>query len=434
MNKGVVKNLLIIFLSLCLILTTSFSFIFADDLNTNPFVYGAFNHFIQRGLTYTVDSTISLESQNLPHSIIMGNNDAISWHSTTTGGTGEPALKIVLPKITTYSNDINNFLICNESSNGVIACKYNGTNDPLTWTNAANISVGANLVENGHIGTFSLTSSGYETMSMGSISNGDLTTYLSGTYTNIGGYNRNFEDYIYKGQNQHFIFAVSSSEYIWTGAQVNNSINIYYSSLSINYGITTSTKRIISGGFNIYDITFNNPQNTNGFFCFDIGILNGLTFDKVIPVWWGNIGNMTDDLYATFYGNLSIDRNQLIQVNNDLLVTNNSLITQTNAILTNGNSASQSSVNNANSQNESLASSSSKLENQESQFVNNMSTNLNAIDTSLNLGTNTKFMSGANFIKNQVNRITSNFESINLLITYSLILGLVTLIIGKRLL
>lgn len=97
-------------------------------------------------------------------------------------------------------------------------------------------------------------------------------------------------------------------------------------------------------------------------------------------------------------------------------------------IIANGTSASAGSVNDLAQQTDDLQTQSNALIGQEDDFRTDMNSALNDIDTNFTFGS--KFLSSAEWVRTQYNRLVLNtpFES---LITFSLLLGLALIMIGK---
>ena len=83
--------------------------------------------------------------------------------------------------------------------------------------------------------------------------------------------------------------------------------------------------------------------------------------------------------------------------------------------------------------NDNLSDAMSDYDNMEQQLTGDLSSNLTNVDTTMRLSGFSSFVYASNFVKQQFDRFAS-IEPINLIITFSLILGLAMLIIGKRLL
>lgn len=137
---------------------------------------------------------------------------------------------------------------------------------------------------------------------------------------------------------------------------------------------------------------------------------------EIIPIYQGSVSQMPADLYQLAYGKKYIYEthdNELIQ------------------IMANGNNSSQQSVDDADNINNELTNSDNEYSTLENQFSSDLNTNLNNIDNSLNLNNNSSFIASANYVKDRFNRFTNNMPAINLVITFSLLVGLTTLLIGK---
>ena len=90
------------------------------------------------------------------------------------------------------------------------------------------------------------------------------------------------------------------------------------------------------------------------------------------------------------------------------------------------------SENNLNNSSDELNNSSNQLITQEDVFNDDMNNALQDIDTNFNIGTNfgSKFISSANWVKTQYDRLTGN-TPFGSLISFSLLIGLALLLVGK---
>lgn len=433
-----IKKGLIIILSLLLVLAHMLSpfVIIAETYNNNISIVGAYNHFIDHGLSYNMSVDISGIIKDNPTTFSIGARDLYLNYNEIDN--------------TKYNINVHNYsnnallgkFQAFEVSEGGVAYTFihyiSTTGQKLTcqdcYISIDNYSLLDNI-SNPNVINFSHTVN-FDDLNA-AIENKNFYSYVSGTYTNLGRYTGN--NYIYP--NYHFIFATPRNVYNGSGATVNNSIQFYTSSGTHNF--TTTTKRDSLGGFNIYDITFNGQE---GWVTFDIGVLNGKSLSNVMPIWFGSKDTMPDELYASLYGNINLANNyllndisgrlattnQLITTNNQLTTITNNLLTQIKTLFESGNNQSQQAEQNANTQNQDLNNSTSDLENIENTLNNNFSSNLNSVNTDVNLNNLSGFVYSANYVKNVFNRLTQ-YEGIELLVTYSLIIGLALLIIGRSL-
>lgn len=133
------------------------------------------------------------------------------------------------------------------------------------------------------------------------------------------------------------------------------------------------------------------------------------------------------EIDATNQVNASI--NQTIVQNSQIIQSQN----QMNNLIDSGNSASQNASSSIDSVTADLNTSSGKFEQFESQFNKDLSNNLDMIDISGgNLGNVSDFVNTANFVKLQFDTILNNSGLYKVALTFSLILGLALLLIGRR--
>lgn len=133
------------------------------------------------------------------------------------------------------------------------------------------------------------------------------------------------------------------------------------------------------------------------------------------------------EIDATNQVNASI--NQTILQNSQIIQSQN----QMNNLIDSGNSVSQNASSSIDSVTSDLNTSSGKFEQFETQFNQDLTTNLELIDISGgNLGNVSDFVSTSNFVKLQFDTILNNSGLYKTAITFSLILGLALLLIGRR--
>lgn len=207
----------------------------------------------------------------------------------------------------------------------------------------------------------------------------------------------------------------------------------FMSNLQLNYitpSITLISDRDISAltvtqveqtNLSNWDLrTFEIKNNSNVQLPFDFYIpqFNNKSVE-IIPVYQGEKNAMTPELYALAYND------KYIYETHD---------TELIEIMSNGNSGSQSAVDNADYINNDFQNANTTFDDLESDFSSDMNTSLNAIDTNLNVNNLSGFVYGANWVKTQFDFMINNYEPVELLVTYSLILGLAMLLLGKRLL
>lgn len=424
LNEGVIKKLVSVLIASALVIAPFFNSVNAETYINNVGVIGAYQHFINHGMSYSMKSnydllytdnpsiySISANNLRLNH---YNNSETYRLYVKSSAANGQ----ILGPYMGSQVNN-GNMMLYYSSGNISVACTncyivyYDPTTSDEYYTNPNNINI-SNSVNFDNI-------NGY-------LENGNLYSFVSGTYNNLNLYKG--YDYLFLSRNILFSFACPSSVYNGSANAVKNSL--IFNNPSSNTNIySADVTRIALGGFNYYILEFTGTGD--GWTTFDIGVLNGLNLDSIIPIYYGFKGNMPSDIYAMLYNNLDIERNSKIDRTNELLNENNELTTQTNNLLTtliNGNTSTNNSVNDANQNNNNMSNSVNNLNNIENTLTNDLSTNLNNIDLSLNLNSNTDFVASANYVKNVFNRLTT-YSSINILITYSLILGIAMLIIGR---
>lgn len=424
MKKGINKILILLITSALLLMPFS---VFAETYINNVGVIGAYQHFINHGMSYSMKSnydllytdnpsiySISANNLRLNH---YNNNETYRLYVKSSASNGQ----ILGPYMGSQVNN-GNMMLYYSSGNASIACTncyiiyYDPTTSDDYFTNPNTINI-SNSVNFDNI-------NGY-------LENGNLFSYVSGTYTNLNQYKG--YDYLFLSRNILFSFACPSSVYNGSANAVKNSL-IFNNPSSNTNSYSADVTRIALGGFNYYILEF--TGSGDGWTTFDIGVLNGLNLDSIIPIYYGFKGNMPSDIYAMLYSNLDIERNSKIDRTNELLNTNNALTTQTNSLLStlvNGNTSSNNSVSNLDNTNSNLNNAINDYDTIEQTLTNDLTSNLNNINTNFRLNSVTKFSSASNFVKNQFNKFM-NIEPFNLLVTYSLTLGLAMLIIGKRLL
>lgn len=191
---------------------------------------------------------------------------------------------------------------------------------------------------------------------------------------------------------------------------------IYYSpNSSANVLVKRLNREYVSGGW--YEYTFGFKYNSdNGISNFSVrwpGLNN--TY-KIIPIYNGEIKTMKDDL-KVFCG-LETDTNLLLK--------------QLIEVTSNGNKNTQTAINNNTQANNNITDSGTQYHSIENTANNDMNSSLENID--LNAGKGlikvSKFGTSARWVVRQFNRIVMD-TPFELLITYSLTIGLSLLLVGK---
>ena len=222
--------------------------------------------------------------------------------------------------------------------------------------------------------------------------------FLSGTYSHNTSFNSNDRIWLTTDRNDQF--------YEW--------YFIFYSSSRIKYG-----------GLDLYfdrgnsvDYTFNDTE-TNGSYLNVIHFFNcdkptNLTFDindlnsqSIIPIFIGTYKTMPDDVAVMANIRPSISY-----------------------LLENGNNSTRTSVENATTAKNNVSNKINNFDSLESNSVNNMNSNINNLNITSDILTNSKFLSSANWVKVQFDRMTVN-TPIGSVLSFSLILGITLIFLGK---
>lgn len=221
--------------------------------------------------------------------------------------------------------------------------------------------------------------------------------------TNINN-NYNIEKRIFFKQDDPFVISYLSDATTYP----NNLFDVYsISDTEGNTPISVTKKRygFYSGGYNLWSLVIQHTDFSSGYY---IRIANNTALKNgVIPLYVGFLNNMPDDLYRYCIGT---DR--------------------TRDLMENGSAASQAVESTANSTNNAFNISAQQYENIENSFSQNMNTSLSNTSTTSSMFSNSKFLSTANWVKVQFERIVIN-TPFELLIVYCLILGIALVLIGK---
>lgn len=148
-----------------------------------------------------------------------------------------------------------------------------------------------------------------------------------------------------------------------------------------------------------------------------------------------NVSVTSDLTISSYLTNVYIEYPDLgaTQINDTLNSVNNSIKemdTNINNKLDSIFNSDSPTSNNANSANSDLSSTITDYDNIESSLVDDMNTNLDSLDTNLYLLQNNEFITTAQFISNNLDRIYNSNNFIRYLVDFGLILGLILTLIG----
>lgn len=414
MKKGINKIILVIVSALLILMPFSYSIkadetiIDWDSYGVATYQIGAYSYWYEYGL-----SNIAYQEQQSTGFVITTTYGQHNYNITREGVLG---------------NDYSKFYVYN--MNGVRLGEYHSsyhTTTPagvqrnyITYINSNKVQaqcescyIGFETDENDII---RLTETSYNSSTTGNDTYVNRLQFvvpsLKGVYSHPTTYNNRFKGISYK--NDEYVISFMSNlklQYKTPTLQLISDRDI--SALTLSQVNQTNignwdlrTYKVVNNGnsalpFDWYISNFNN-QNV-----------------EIIPIYQGSVAQMPADLYQLAYGNKYIYEthdNELIQLMN------------------NGNSGSQSAVDDADITNNDFQNVNDNFSNLEGDFSSNMNNSLNAIDTNLNVNNLSGFVYGANWVKTQFDFMINNYEPVELLVTYSLILGLAMLLIGKRLL
>lgn len=281
--------------------------------------------------------------------------------------------------------------------------------------------------------------------------------FLRGTYSNLNQYNYKYNSVVYSGEEFIIAFMISRSE-------INSSDlepSIYMSS---GDPLSVQVTHQDLGGYRLYKYRVINDTANTKYFDIDFQYLNGKTF-SVIPIAFQSKNRLNDYVYSFLYGNRYVPyideieskqnkqitnqqtqiTNQQTQITNQQTqITNqNTIITRLNTLITNlttGNSNSQAKETNMNNQASNINTfdndfndMSSSYETLESNSLNDMTISLNSLDLngSNYIFRNNNFLNAINFVKSEFDYYVNNFTMIKNLISFSLMLGIALIILGK---
>lgn len=311
------------------------------------------------------------------------------------------------------------YLQCNKySNNDNYACRWQ-YNTPGVITQTGNYIEGGGTV-NAHNEYTSGTVTHSEKVTVNETNTGTITntdtyklTYhlpiLSATSTsNNSEYTKAQDIAVYIGQTYIISFMVNKN-------MASDPVIYYSPNSSANVNVNRLKREYVGDGWYKYTFGFE-YDSSSGISNFSVrwpGLNN--TY-KIIPIYNGEISTMKDDL-KVFCG-LETDTNKLLR--------------QLIEVTTNGNSNSQASISSADQQKSNLDSTSDNYHQLESTFNDDMNSNFNNIDLTANKGLirNSKFGSSSRWVTRQFNRIVTD-TPFELLITYSLTVGLALLVVGK---
>lgn len=169
--------------------------------------------------------------------------------------------------------------------------------------------------------------------------------------------------------------------------------------------MTISVSNFYFGGIDYHLVTFRSTEASA--LSFDIPSLSGLK--HVLPLYFGYTISMPESVYSIF----NAPRGQLVYMI--------------------GDSSSDSAGSNIDNKSDALSSAASSLNSIESQYLTNMNLQMNNIDFTgegVALINNGNFLTSANWVRTQFNRMTSN-NVFGTMIYFSLVLGLSLLVLGK---
>ena len=238
----------------------------------------------------------------------------------------------------------------------------------------------------------------------------DLFRYVRGRYNTVNSYDdsRNSRFEASENEHLHLIFAVvkpNDNDVILANRPLRVNLILNDGDIALGTQLSYSYTRSTYGTTFVYDIEIWSPNNQSAWFDLEITTMNNIICYNLIPIFFGYPKYMQTELYTQLYGNPFIN-----------------------------SSDSSDAVDNADNINDEFQNANDNFDNLEADFSSNMNTSLNAIDTNLNVNNLSGFVYGANWVKTQFDFMINNYEPIELLVTYSLILGLALLLLGKRLL
>lgn len=250
-------------------------------------------------------------------------------------------------------------------------------------------------------------------------SNGTMTLHgANGTDTTVSIANTGFTD-----DGGIFYFR-------WTGNGQWNTLDIPYLNgksyqiSPIYLGRATNAGDDILQRLNITDKTVTAINNASDAITDDLVVINGTltTTNARLNTINSSIGNMNTNL-GNKIDNANTNLGNKIDTTNDKLETIRSY-------MTNGTSNTESAVSNNAASNSNFNTASNNYIQRENSAVQDMETGLNAISTTPDLLSSSKFVSSANWVTNQFNRIVTG-TPFELVITFALVLGIALVFIGK---
>lgn len=145
----------------------------------------------------------------------------------------------------------------------------------------------------------------------------------------------------------------------------------------------------------------------------------------IIPLYADNLNNMDDDLYRLYMG-----QDRTINAINEASSAIQSKLDKSNQLMDTGNENTGNSIGTAMNQNIHFNDTKTKYQNLENAQIVEMDNNIDAINTSPDLISNSKFLTSANWVTLQFNRLVMN-TPIELVLMFSMTLGLALVFIGK---